>query len=201
MRPRRLCRRPRCRHRHRRRRPSSSPTATGARRGQTAWMRPAPPPCAPTPPPCAATPASAFAVAIPLHCIGHQCGVVVVRLCCHHWFVLPSPETASVGELSAYSNVVIFLKVLCTGIFFKFCGKRIKLFSRFKLFLSNLVIQIVSHKSASVSCCLMIHHTRWVQNLTYIVVVKCSPFRPFLFWVKYVGKTIPVTHPKNLSGT
>jgi hypothetical protein len=33
----------------------------------------------------ATTPASAFAVAIPIHCLGHHCGVVVVRLCCH-WF-------------------------------------------------------------------------------------------------------------------
>jgi hypothetical protein len=108
------------------------------------------------PPPHDATPTSAFAIAI--HCLGHHCGVVVVRLCCHCFF-LPSPETASVGELSAYSNVGIFLKVLRAGVFFKFFGKRIKLFSQFKLFLSNLVIQIVSHKSASVSCCLMIHHT------------------------------------------
>jgi hypothetical protein len=61
------------------------------------------------PPPHPATPTSAFAVAIPIHCLGHHCGVVVVRLCCL-WFVLPSPETASVGELSTYSNVGIFQK-------------------------------------------------------------------------------------------
>jgi hypothetical protein len=108
------------------------------------------------PPLHTATPAFAFAVAI--HCLGHHCGVVVVMLCCH-WVFLQSPETASVEELSTYSNVGIFLKVLRAGIFFKFCRKRIKLFSQFKLFLSNLVIQVVSQKSASVSCCLMIHHT------------------------------------------
>ncbi len=62
----------------------------------------------------------------------------------------------------------------------------------------NLAIQIVSHKSASVFCCLMIHHTIWVRNLTEI---KICTFWSFLFWVKYVGKTITVTHPKNLSGT
>ncbi len=94
----------RCRHC----RPSSSPMATGARQGRTERTHPAPSPCAPTPPPRAATPTSAFAVAIPLHCLSHHCGVIVVRLCCHHWFVEPSPETASVGELSKYSNVGIF---------------------------------------------------------------------------------------------
>jgi hypothetical protein len=108
------------------------------------------PPTLRPPPPHATTPASAFAVAIPIHSLDHHCGIVVVRLCCHCFF-LPSPETASVGELSTYSNVGIFLKVQQAGVFIKFCGKRIKLFSQFKLFLSNLVIQIVSHKSASVS--------------------------------------------------
>jgi hypothetical protein len=105
-------------------------------------------------------PASAFAVAIPIHCLGHHCGIVADRLCCH-WFFLQSPETASVEELCTYSNVGIFFesRILWASVFFKFCGKRIKLFSQFKLFLSNLVIQIVSHKSASVYCCLVIHNT------------------------------------------
>jgi hypothetical protein len=31
--------------------------------------------------------------------LGHHCGIVVVMLCCH-WLFLPSPEKASVGELS-----------------------------------------------------------------------------------------------------
>jgi hypothetical protein len=115
------------------------------------------PPSLKQPPPHSATPTSACAVAIPIHCRGHHCGVVVVGLCCHCFF-LQSPETASVEELCTYFNVGIFLKVLQASVFFKFCQKRIKLFSQFKLFLSNLVIQIVSHKSASV-CCLVIHHT------------------------------------------
>jgi hypothetical protein len=95
-----------------------------------------------------------FAVAI--HCLGHHCGVVVVMLCCH-WVFLPSPETASVGELSTYSNVGIFLKVLQAGVFFKFCGKKNQIV---------LTIQIISLKSGDsiffsqiCICCLMIHHT------------------------------------------
>ncbi len=116
-------------HHCHRRRPSLPPQQPGRTGGGRRGRVPCPPPRVPTPPPRAATPASAFAVAIPLHCLGHHCGVVVVRLCCHHWFVLPSPETASVGELSTYSNVGIFSKVLRTSVFFKICGKRIKLFS------------------------------------------------------------------------
>ncbi len=97
------------------------PRQPGRAGGEQRGRVPHPPPRAPTPLLRTATPASAFAVAIPLHCLRHHCGVVVVRLCCHHWFVLPSPETASVGELSTYSNVGIFLKVLCAGVFFKIC--------------------------------------------------------------------------------
>ncbi len=63
------------------------------------------------------------------------------------------------------------------------------------------MIQIVSHKSASESCCLMIHHTLWVQNLSHTLYLKCSPLQPIWFWVAYVSKTIIVTHPENLSGT
>jgi hypothetical protein len=59
-------------------------------------------------------------------------------------FFLPSPETASVGELSTYSNVGIFLKVvgiflkvLRAGVLFKFCRKNQIV----------LTIQIISLKS------------------------------------------------------
>ncbi len=48
--------------------------------------------------------------------------VVVGGLGCH-WLFLPSPETASVGELSTYSIVGIFLKVLQTGVFLNFAEK------------------------------------------------------------------------------
>ncbi len=111
-------------------------------------------------------------------------------------FFLTSPETASVGELNTYSNVGIFLKVLCAGVFFKFCSKK----NQFVL-----TIQIISIKSGDSNCfsqiciCVLLpYDTPYPlgKKLNMYNPIKCSPFWFFLFRVKYVGKTMTVTHPK-----
>jgi hypothetical protein len=70
------------------------------------------------PPPLLLSPSIALAIAVAL-----------LLLCCVVIGFFTNLETASVGELSTYSNVGKFLKVLRAGVFFKFHGKRIKLFS------------------------------------------------------------------------